>query len=365
MNSEQNTGTAGLGDEAERIDFADLCRDLHGIVCDYPYCDPGIVLQVAASDLRERMEEDEHPGRGDAPGLLLALFAASWYAVSGRIDDPEVVDSMIEAVERAAARYATGACAHPEGEGHPDLAGEDPDLADEDPDLVLEDPDSIVTMILPLYDEEEWKDYYGTEFAEGEEERAGWFCPGFLSDIAERALATLRDGREELFGPPDIAALERVYVTDGRVDIVRLTRDAGEAWFGGSPGVTESASVLAAHRLAHGALPEERLPLLLTVGFAVQNASWQAVHPAVVELYHRALESVDQAPLTAPCPHADGHPEIGVRVQDWPRLARAMHDPEKEKDVEVDDAVRCPRFAAERAAAMLDRTGEHLTSVER
>ncbi|MCO6005757.1 hypothetical protein NE236_12260 [Actinoallomurus purpureus] len=352
MDSEQKTETVSPRADAERIDFADLCQDLGGIVCDYPYCDPALVLQVTASDLRARAEDGGHPARDDAPGLLLALHAASWYAVSGRIDDPAVVDSMIEAVERAATGYEAGACPHPGGEGHPDLTDES--------------PDSIVDLILPLYDEEEWKDYYGTDFAEGAEERAGWFCPGFIRGIAESTLATLRDGRDELFGPPDIDALERVYLKpDGRADISRLIHDAGDAWYGGSPGLTEKASVLAAHRMAHGAPAEERLPLLLTVGFAVQNATWEAIPPKTAELYHRALESVDQTPLAAPCPHSDGHPEVAVEAKDWARLARALHDPSTKKGMTVDEAaVRCPKFAAERAAALLRVTGEHLTPGE-
>ncbi|MEV5706984.1 hypothetical protein [Actinoallomurus sp. NPDC052274] len=330
--------------DAERIDFADLCRDLQGIVCDYPYCDPASVLQVAAWDLRDRTGDGQHPGREDAPGLLLALHAASWYAVSGRIDDLAVVDSMIEALERAAAGYEAGSCPHPGGEGHPDLTDES--------------PDSIVSLILPLYDEEGWADYYGTDFAEAAGERARWSCPGFLRGVAENTLAALRAGRDELFGPPNIDALERVYLKpDGRADTSRLTRDAGDAWCGGSPGLTEKASVLAAHRLAHGALEEERLPLSLTVGFAVRHATWKAIPPETAELYHRALE----APLAAPCPHSDGHPGVDVEARDWARLARALHDPDAERGMAVDEAaVRCPRFAAERAVALLRVTGEHL-----
>src|SRR5690242_9420084 len=101
MDSEQTTGTVSPSADADRIDFADLCRDLDGIVCDYPYCDPASVLQVTAWDLQIRVEDVGHSGRDDAPGLLLALHAASWYAVSGRIDDPEVVGAMIEAVQQA------------------------------------------------------------------------------------------------------------------------------------------------------------------------------------------------------------------------------------------------------------------------
>ncbi|GAA4625400.1 hypothetical protein GCM10023196_029380 [Actinoallomurus vinaceus] len=97
----------------------------------------------------------------------------------------------------------------------------------------------------------------------------------------------------------------------------------------------------------------------------MQNATWEAIPPKTAELYHRALESVDQTPLAAPCPHPDGHPEVAVEAKDWARLARALHDPGEEKGMTVDEAaVRCPKFAAERAAALLRVTGEHLAPEE-
>ncbi|MFF5263421.1 hypothetical protein ACFY4C_31205 [Actinomadura viridis] len=318
------------------LDHQALSRELRGIVSDRPARDPCEVLLWLAARLRA------DPAGPDGPALTLAVHATSCYAI-WRIRRVEVVDALIEAAARAAEAYGALGCPASSGRPHP-AAHPGAGTSGDDPETVA----GVIGLIGAA------RDGGG---ARGELE--AWCCPGFLAGLAGAALTTLRNGRRARFEASDTANLDAHFLAGGRADIARLTRTAERHRPGDPSDLAEQAGLWAARRLLSGAAPAgERLPLLLTVCFAAQHCHWCATSPARVAVYRAALAAVDPEPLERPCPHSGGHPDVPVRS--LLRYARALAGHGGDGLRVDEDAWRCPRHMAERAASMLAHTAGYL-----
>ncbi|MFB4315363.1 hypothetical protein [Actinomadura sp. 21ATH] len=304
------------------LDRAGLTRDLLGIVTDRPGRDPAAVLGWLAVRARAA------PAGPDGTALTLAMAATSCYAL-WRVRRVTVIDALVEAAERAAAVYGARGCPAPGAHLHPDATA--------------------------IGDQEEIARLAGRAGTLD----AGWHCPRFLAALAADTLTLLRNGRRARFEPPDTADLDAFFLAGGRADIEHLTLTVERHRPGGPNDLAEQAALWAARRLlGGGALPEERLPLFLTVCFAAQHCHWCATPPGVVAVYRDALAAVDRAPLDGECPHPHGHPDVPPRT--LLRYVRALAGFGGD-GLRVDaDAWHCPRHLAERAGRMLAYTAGYL-----
>ncbi len=330
------------------LDADTFAEDIASVVCGYPDCDPDVLLGWAAGRLAEQATGDE------AAPLAVGLYAARtypyWY-----VRHPAVVRRMIDAVRTASAALDAADCPHLEGDGHPGL-----DAADTY-------TEELADLIPLLSDEQRWDEEIEDMETLNAEPRDGWLCPGFLAGLSREVLDDLERAIQRITEPPDTDHLDARYLSeDGRADIVRITRDLGDGRWRDPKDPTGTVGVWAARRLIAGARPEERLPLLLLVCAAARRCAWEQVAPAAVHVYREALATVDAAPLAAPCPHDDGHPTAAVPDRSRMALVRALRAPDAHADevddtVEVDqEAVRCPKYAAEQARDALDYSRRYL-----
>ncbi|MFI0354642.1 hypothetical protein [Actinomadura sp. 9N407] len=304
------------------LDHHELTRTLLGIVTDRPCRDPAAVLCWLAARL------DADPAGRDGPALTVAVSATSCYAL-WRIRRVAVIDALIAAAGRAASVYGASACTAPGAHRHPDTRS-------------IGDQEAIAHLAgrVAVLDD-------------------GWRCPVFLAELAGDTLTVLRNGRQARFEAPTTADLDAFFLTEGKARIENLTLTVERLRPGGPNDLAEQAALWAARRLLSGrALPEERLPLFLTVCFAAQHCHWCGTPPAMVSAYRDALATIDQAPLTGTCPHQHRHPQVPPRT--LLRYVRALAGFGSDGPRIDGDAWNCPRHMAERARDMLAYTAGYL-----
>ncbi|GAA1995644.1 hypothetical protein GCM10009799_22600 [Nocardiopsis rhodophaea] len=330
------------------LDTDTFAEDIASIVSGYPDCDPDALLGWAARRLAEQASGDE------AAPLAVGLYATRtypyWY-----VRHAAVVRQMIDAVRAASEVFAAADCPHHEGDGHPGL------------DSTRAYTEELADLIPLLGDEHRWDEEIEDMEVLNAGPRDGWLCPGFLAGLAREILDDLRRAITRITRAPDTGHLDALYLhRDGRADIVRLTRDLGDGRWRDPKDPTGTAAVWAARRFIAGARPEERLPLLLLVCAVTRRCAWEQVAPAAVHVYREALATVDPAPLAAPCAHGEGHPTAWVPDRKRMALVRALHAPDAHAGelgdaAEIDqDAVRCPKYAAEQAREALDYSRRYL-----
>jgi hypothetical protein len=302
------------------LDHHELTRELLDIVADRPFRDPAAVLCWLAARL------DADPAGRDGPALTVAVCATSCYAL-WRIRRVAVIDALIAAAGRAVSVYAASACTAPGVHVHPDTRS-------------IGDQEAITRLA-------------GRAAAPDD----GWRCPVVLAELADDTLTLLRNGRRARFEAPATADLDAFFLSAGKARIENLTLTVERLRPGGPNDLAEHAALWAARRLLSGrALPDERLPLFLTVCFAAQHCHWCATPPAIVSVYRDALATIDQRPLRSRCGHPQGHPQVPPRT--LLRYVRALAG--FGTDGVDADPWNCPRHMAERATNLLAYTAGYL-----
>ncbi|MER6141455.1 hypothetical protein ABT174_15500 [Streptomyces sparsogenes] len=341
-----------VGDIPPQLPLIDArkAQQLRSVLRDHPHVDPAYELSDHAAALLAEPDGDSRAG------LVVILYACRWYAVSGRIRGKWVLDEMIEALENALPGLGGEPCAHGAG-GHPETG---------------EDPAALATVGVHLLSPGGRGVYERRGGVEGwHTPLEAWLCPAFLAGLAREALDHLRAGREKLFGTRDTTHLDAEYLLpDGRIDIDTLTTTYRQSWVTEHEELVQNAALWAARRYATGAGDaRERAVLLLLACWAVDGMVID-VPGSVLGVLQEILESVDPAPLDAPCPHPGEHPWQGLEriagrgyaVVGSPDDLIGAHlnhfcapdDFPAPEEPFAPEAWSCPRHLAGRARAALD-----------
>ncbi|MFE0187358.1 hypothetical protein [Streptomyces sp. NPDC058989] len=307
---------------------SDALRWLSSTLCDHPYGDPALDLSRLALSL------PDHPSKGVQAGYVAAMHASQWYAVSGRITDPEALDDMIEGLEKVLAQLAGSTCAHTPAE-HPEPHSDPAGAARFG--FYLRSPGGRAKL---------------AEDARRRGDLQGWLCPAFLHSLADEALDELREGHAELFAPRETDHLDEEFLgADGRLALDRLARLLDDE----DPSLdVDDLAVWAARRYLGDATadPRERAVLLLVMLWYAEDP-YEIPYNAGTEL-RDALRAVDTSPLDAECPHGGTHPDTGDRL---PSLLDHLHAPGEcpaPDDGLTPDVWLCPHHLAERTQEALE-----------
>ncbi|MES4903290.1 MULTISPECIES: hypothetical protein [unclassified Streptomyces] len=327
---------------------------LRSILWDYPHVDPAYELFDYAAALRA------HPDGDSRAGLVVILYAACRYAVSGRIRGKWVLDEMIGALEAVLPGLGDEPCAHREGE-HPGTGG---------------DPAALATVGVHLLSPGGRGVYRRRGGIEGwHTPLEGWLCPAFLAGLAREALDQLPAGRDKLFGSRDTTHLDTEYLLpDGRIDIDTLATTYRQSWVTEHDELVQNAALWAARRYAAGAGSErERAALLLLACWAVDGMVVD-LPASVLGVLEEIFQAIDLAPLDEPCPHPGVHPWQGLEriagrgyaVAGHPDALFGAHlnhfcapeDFEAPDEPFAPDAWSCPRHLAGRVRDALEALHE-------
>ncbi|QZZ30410.1 hypothetical protein [Streptomyces sp. ST1015] len=288
----------------------------------YPTGDPDVTLACQVSALAAA-DDEERPGR------LLVAHAISWHLVSGMVRDKEILDDLIEAVEDTLPHYADATCDHEEHRG---LDDDGPEYAEAGLRLTCA----------------AGRERYERGHADWDEPPIDQLlCPVRLVEIAQEALATVREGRERLFGERPLDHLDAEYLrADGRLDVEKIVgRLDHKHW---NERYADDLGLWAARRHASADV-RERVVLFMTA-YQTMKISYPGPPPNVA-----AGVLALMAPLATErpgtCAHTDDHP--ATRYVDLRHGLPQVYAPEEFPATEHTRTLEswtCPRFTGLLAA---------------